>query len=354
MGYLTIDSLTKKYGDLTAVKSINLKIKQGEMVALLGGSGCGKTTILRMIAGFIEPNAGTVSINGKVMNNIPAYKRNVGIFFQNYALFPHMTVIENVEFSLKLKKMKKAEIKEKVEYILGLVKLEGKGDSYPRQLSGGQQQRVALARALVMEPDVLLLDEPLSNLDSKLRQEMQVEIKRIQKKLKLTTIIVTHDQEEAVSLANRVVIMNEGEIEQIGEPGEVFNHPAHPFVAEFMGFSNFMEGKIVRKEGKEIQIEVAEGKVMNQSYDRADELAVGDAVVLTIRPEAVLISKTEEDGYAQGKIVNMTYKGHNTMVDILSSFNEKVQAINVDMVLPKEGESIYFAFPSDKVIIYKK
>lgn len=353
MGYLTIEGLTKKFGDFTAVNDFNLKIQQGEMIALLGGSGCGKTTILRMIAGFIEPYSGTVSINGKVMNSIPAYKRNVGIFFQNYALFPHMTVNENVAFSLKLKKLKKDEIQKKVDYILGLVKLEGMGDRYPRQLSGGQQQRVALARALVMEPDVLLLDEPLSNLDAKLRQEMQVEIKRIQKELKLTTIIVTHDQEEAVSLANRVVIMNKGEIEQIGQPSEVFNRPAHPFVADFMGFSNFVNGKIVGKDGKRLEIEVADGYVMEQAYDQADELAVGDEVTLTIRPEAVLISNSEKEGYTKGELVSMTYKGHHTLVDISSSVHEKIQAINVDMVLPKEGEELYFTFPSDKVIVYK-
>jgi ABC-type Fe3+/spermidine/putrescine transport system ATPase subunit len=306
-----------------------------------------------MIAGFIEPYAGTVTINGNVMNAIPAYKRNVGIFFQNYALFPHMTVTENVAFSLKMKKMKKNETQKKVDDILSLVKLDGMGDRYPRQLSGGQQQRVALARALVMEPDVLLLDEPLSNLDAKLRQEMQVEIKRIQKELKLTTIIVTHDQEEAVSLANRVVIMNEGEIEQIGQPSQVFNQPAHPFVADFMGFANFVQGKLAAKEGNVLQIKTPDGAVMQQVYDRADQLDLEDEVVMTIRPEAVLISAVEKEGYTRGKLVSMTYKGHHTLVDISSSVHEKIQAINVDMELPEEGEAIYFAFPSDKVIVYK-
>lgn len=259
MGYLKLNNLTKKYGDFTAVSNINIDLEKGEMVALLGGSGCGKTTILRMIAGFIEPNEGTVEIDGNVMNKIPAYKRNVGIFFQNYALFPHMTVFDNVAFSLKLKKLPKDEIKKKVEDILELVKLVGLGERYPRELSGGQQQRVALARALVMEPNVLLLDEPLSNLDAQLRIEMQVEIKRIQRHLGLTTIIVTHDQEEAVSLADRIIIMNAGHIYQMGTPKYVFNHPASPFVADFMGFSNFVEGTVDSVDSERISVKTSTG-----------------------------------------------------------------------------------------------
>ncbi|MBQ2867325.1 MAG: ABC transporter ATP-binding protein, partial [Firmicutes bacterium] len=237
MATLELKNITKRFGDFTAVKDFNLTVEDGEMIALLGGSGCGKTTTLRMIAGFTEPTEGSIFVAGKEMGKIPPYKRNVGIFFQNYALFPHMTVFENVAFGLKLQKLPKAEIEQRVSEILSLVKLYGLEKRYPRELSGGQQQRVALARALVTRPSILLLDEPLSNLDAKLRVEMQVEIKRIQKELAITTIIVTHDHEEAVSLADRVIVMNAGQILQVGSPYEIFDKPNSEFIADFMGFS---------------------------------------------------------------------------------------------------------------------
>ena len=249
MATLELQGLTKRFGEFTAVDSMNLKAAEGEMIALLGGSGCGKTTTLRMIAGFTEPTAGQILVDGKNVSTIPPYRRNIGIFFQNYALFPHMTVFENVAFGLKLQKLPKNEIRERVEHMLALVKLTGMDKRYPRQLSGGQQQRVALARALVTRPSILLLDEPLSNLDAKLRVEMQVEIKRIQKELGITTIIVTHDHEEAVSLADRVIVMNAGHILQIGKPQEVFDRPASPFIADFMGFSTFLHGIAAGAEG---------------------------------------------------------------------------------------------------------
>ena len=334
MGYLKLNNLTKKYGDFTAVSNINIDLEKGEMVALLGGSGCGKTTILRMIAGFIEPNEGTVEIDGNVMNKIPAYKRNVGIFFQNYALFPHMTVFDNVAFSLKLKKLPKDEIKKKVEDILELVKLVGLGERYPRELSGGQQQRVALARALVMEPNVLLLDEPLSNLDAQLRIEMQVEIKRIQRHLGLTTIIVTHDQEEAVSLADRIIIMNAGHIYQMGTPKYVFNHPASPFVADFMGFSNFVEGTV-------------------DSVD-SERISVKTSTIFTVRPENVIVLDKEEPGCLKGKVMNVTYKGNMTRIDVEGIFDEVFHVSSYDYDGPSAGEEIYLSIPESKVIIYKK
>jgi ABC-type Fe3+/spermidine/putrescine transport system ATPase subunit len=354
MSYLEIKNLTKKYGDFTAVESIDLNIEKGEMIALLGGSGCGKTTILKMIAGFTEPSAGTISINGNVVNALPPYKRNVGIFFQNYALFPHMSVFDNVAFSLKLKKLKKAEIQEKVSYILGLVKLEGKEGRYPRQLSGGQQQRVALARALVMEPDVLLLDEPLSNLDAKLRQDMQMEIKRIQKELGLTTIIVTHDQEEAISLANRVVIMNAGQILQEDAPTDVFNCPADPFIADFMGFSNFLTGMVEAASDGCFQLNLGNSNIIKLT-DRNDAaiLSDGDKVEIAIRPENVLLSASAQEGFIKGTIISSTYKGHHTLLEISSNLPGNVSVTLTDIDVPKEGNETYFAFPSEKVIIYK-
>ncbi len=354
MGYLTIKNLTKRYGDFTAVHNINVDLEKGEMVALLGGSGCGKTTILRMIAGFIQPNEGTVEIEGKVMNKIPAYKRNVGIFFQNYALFPHMTVFDNVAFSLKLKKMSKEDVKKKVDDILSLVKLVGLGERYPRELSGGQQQRVALARALVMEPNVLLLDEPLSNLDAKLRVEMQVEIKRIQRQLGLTTIIVTHDQEEAVSLADRIIIMNAGHILQTGSPKYVFNHPATPFVADFMGFANFIDGKITKSENGNIALVTSTGVSVSSTDTESHDLNVGEEATFTIRPENINVLQNEQKGCLKGKVLNVTYKGNITRVDVEGIFDDLIHFSSYDYEGPSVGEDIYLSMPESKVIIYKK
>lgn len=354
MGYLTIKNLTKRYGNFTAVHNIDLDLEKGEMVALLGGSGCGKTTILRMIAGFIQPNEGTVEIDGKVMNKIPSYKRNVGIFFQNYALFPHMTVFDNVAFSLKLKKMSKDDIKKKVDEILALVKLVGLSERYPRELSGGQQQRVALARALVMEPNVLLLDEPLSNLDAKLRVEMQVEIKRIQRQLGLTTIIVTHDQEEAVSLADRIIIMNAGNILQTGSPKYVFNHPATPFVADFMGFANFVDGKITKSENGKLTLETSTGVSVSSIDTESHDLCVGEQATFTIRPENISVLESEREGCLKGKVLNVTYKGNMTRIDVEGIFNECIHISSYDYEGPNVGEDIYLSLPESKVIIYKK
>lgn len=354
MGYLTIKNLTKRYGDFTAVHNIDIDLEKGEMVALLGGSGCGKTTILRMIAGFIQPNEGTVEIDGKIMNKIPSYKRNVGIFFQNYALFPHMSVFDNVAFSLKLKKMSKEDIKEKVDSILSLVKLVGLSERYPRELSGGQQQRVALARALVMEPNVLLLDEPLSNLDAKLRVEMQVEIKRIQHQLGITTIIVTHDQEEAVSLADRIIIMNAGSILQTGSPKYVFNHPATPFVADFMGFANFINGKISKNEGGRITLVAETGINVSSTDIQSHDLSAGEEAVFTIRPENVLVLDKECEGCLKGRVLNLTYKGNMTGIDVEGIFSECIHVCSYDYEGPGVGEDIFLSLPEHKVIIYKK
>ncbi len=354
MGYLEIKNLTKKFGEFTAVEDISLTVEKGEIIALLGGSGCGKTTILRMLAGFIEPYNGTISLEGNVINKIPAYKRNIGIFFQNYALFPHMTVLDNIAFSLKIKKMKKEQIKNKVEQILKMVRLEGLEKRYPKELSGGQQQRVALARALVMEPAVLLLDEPLSNLDAKLRVEMQLEIKRIQRELGITTIIVTHDQEEAISLADRVVIMNAGRILQKGTPREVFHYPSKLFVAEFMGVLNFFEGTAIHKQEKSLDIKLGKDYMIHSSHESIKEISKGDTVTAAIRPESIVVSESFTEGFYKGKIVSQTYKGTMTRLDIAGEGDLILHVNSSDYEGPDVGEEIYYSFPEDKVIIYKK
>ncbi len=264
-----------------------------------------------------------------------------------------MTVFDNIAFSLKIKKMKKEQVRSKVADILKMVRLEGLEKRYPRELSGGQQQRVALARALVMEPAVLLLDEPLSNLDAKLREEMQLEIKRIQRELGLTTIIVTHDQEEAISLADRVVIMNEGHIMQEGAPKDVFQYPSKPFVAEFMGFLNFFEGFVISKQDGSMGIKISPGHVINSAHKSIEDILEGDKVLAAIRPESILVSKDYRSGYQKGKIISQTYKGTMTRLDIAGEEDFVLHVNCYDYEGPDAGKDIYYSLPDDKVIIYK-
>jgi putative spermidine/putrescine transport system ATP-binding protein len=244
MAQLEIQNLVKRYGDFHAVRDVSLTVADGEFLVLLGPSGCGKTTTLRMVAGFIEPTAGSVKLGGADVTRLPPWKRNAGMVFQSYALFPHLTVAQNVAFGLEMRKVPRAEIDKRVEETLALVRLEGYGGRLPRQLSGGQQQRVALARALAIHPDVLLLDEPLSNLDAKLRQEVRVEIRELQQRMGLTTVMVTHDQEEALTMADRLVVMSEGSVRQVGSQRDLYERPADRFVAGFVGRSTFLDGAV--------------------------------------------------------------------------------------------------------------
>src|SRR6476661_752181 len=244
MAQLDIEKLTKRYGDFHAVRDVSLSVADGEFLVLVGPSGCGKTTTLRMVAGFIEPTSGHVKLAGADVTLLPPWKRNTGMVFQSYALFPHLTVAQNVAFGLEMRKLAKADIDRRVDEALALVRLSGFGARLPRQLSGGQQQRVALARALAIRPDVLLLDEPLSNLDAKLREEVRIEIRELQRQLGLTTVMVTHDQEEALTVADRLVVMADGEIRQIGNQRDLYERPADRFVAGFVGRSTFLDGRV--------------------------------------------------------------------------------------------------------------
>ena len=244
MARLQLTGITKRYGEFKAADDVSLDIADGEFLVLLGPSGCGKTTTLRIIAGFIEPTSGSVRVGDRDITSLPPWKRNTGLVFQSYALFPHMTVAENIAFGLEMRKMPKADMAPKITEALRLVRLDHLSDRLPRQLSGGQQQRVALARALVFRPDVLLLDEPLSNLDAKLRQDVRVEIRELQRKLGLTTVMVTHDQEEALTMADRLVVMSEGRIRQIGSQQDLYERPSEKFVADFVGRSTFIDGRM--------------------------------------------------------------------------------------------------------------
>jgi putative spermidine/putrescine transport system ATP-binding protein len=244
MARLQLTALTKTYGDVRAVAGVDLDIGEGELVVLLGPSGCGKTTTLRMIAGFVAPTAGEIRLGGRDITRQPPWKRNTGLVFQSYALFPHLTAAGNIAFGMRMRNVPQPRIDAKLAEVLRLVRLEGLSDRLPRELSGGQQQRVALARALVIEPDILLLDEPLSNLDAKLRAEVRVEIRELQRKLGLTTVMVTHDQEEALTMADRLVVMSNGKVQQVGSQRELYEHPVNAFVAGFVGRTNFVRGHV--------------------------------------------------------------------------------------------------------------
>ena len=244
MARLQLSGVSKTYGDVRAVVGVDLDIAQGELVVLLGPSGCGKTTTLRMIAGFVAPTSGEIRLGGRDITREPPWKRNTGLVFQSYALFPHLSAAQNIAFGLRMRRLPEAQVAAKLAEVLRLVRLEGLAERMPRELSGGQQQRVALARALVIEPDILLLDEPLSNLDAKLRTEVRVEIRELQRKLGLTTVMVTHDQEEALTMADRLVVMSAGSVQQVGTQRELYEHPVNGFVAGFVGRTNFLRGRV--------------------------------------------------------------------------------------------------------------
>lgn len=304
---ININKAVKKYGNLTIIPGLDEHIKNGEFFTLLGPSGCGKTTLLRMIAGFNSIEGGTIAFNDKVINDIPAHERNIGMVFQSYAIFPHLTVRENVEYGLKLRKLPKAEMKEKVDKILDVVQITEYQDRLPERLSGGQQQRVALARAIVIHPSVLLMDEPLSNLDAKLRVEMRTAIREVQKQVGITTVYVTHDQEEALSISDRIAVMKKGEIQQTARPHTIYTRPYNVFVSIFIGHSNLFHGTI-KGDAKGKVVVFNDGYIMpmdNLSEDAVD----GMEVIISVRPEEFSIQK---DGL-KCKIKNKVFLGkYNT------------------------------------------
>jgi spermidine/putrescine transport system ATP-binding protein len=277
---------------VAAVRDVNLGIRSGEFFTLLGPSGCGKTTTLRLIGGFEAPSSGEVYIEGKAMHDVPPYRRPVNIVFQNYALFPHLTVAQNIGFGLAVKRVPRAERENRIGDALALVRLPGLGDRKPSHLSGGQQQRVALARALVNDPAVLLLDEPLGALDLKLRKQMQIELKHLQQQVGITFIYVTHDQEEALTMSDRIAVMNEGQVLQVGDPVTVYEKPATRFVADFIGESNFLQGAVDSVSGGRVQVVVGESMVHAEA--NGVPLSPGQQVTLTVRPERLTLTRPEE------------------------------------------------------------
>lgn len=287
MANVELANVRKAYKGVEAVCRLNLRVEQGEFFSLLGPSGCGKSTTLRMIAGFVQPSEGDIFIQGQNVTDFPPERRNIGIVFQNYAIFPHMNVFNNIAYGLKVRKVKKAEIERRVESALATVGLAGYGQRYQRELSGGEQQRVALARVLVIEPRILLLDEPLSALDKKLREEMKFWIKGLQQQLGITTVYVTHDQNEALTMSDRVAVMNKGSIEQIGTPREIYEWPASRFVTDFIGESNILEGQVVGDADDLVELSFADQRVR---APKTREIVVGERVSFVVRPENVVLN----------------------------------------------------------------
>ncbi|RKU27424.1 spermidine/putrescine ABC transporter ATP-binding protein [Candidatus Poribacteria bacterium] len=326
-GQIILSSVTQQYGDAVAVDNISLQIEGGEFFSLLGPSGCGKTTTLRIIGGFVIPTDGEVFINSKPMHEIPPYRRPVNTVFQNYALFPHKTVAENIAFGLQMKKVAKTGIAKAVEHFLDLIQLPNYGKRKPNELSGGERQRVALARALINEPSILLLDEPLSALDLKLRKQMQLELKELQRKVGITFVYVTHDQGEALALSDRIAVMNEGKILQVGTPSEIYDNPENRFVADFIGTTNFFDGTITKLDDQYliIQSETDPSFTFVSSFQRDIELNA--SVTIAVRPERIDIT-SEKDIDAQnsidGVIQDVSYLGTTLQYTVKTEFNQPV------------------------------
>jgi spermidine/putrescine transport system ATP-binding protein len=351
---LSLIGLEKRYGDMRAVAGISLEVPEGEFLTLLGPSGCGKTTTLGLIAGFFPPSAGEVRIQGRSVTNLPSFRRDIGVVFQDYALFPHMSAAQNVAFGLRMRKVGKVEMERRVAEALALVQLGGLGDRRPHELSGGQRQRVALSRALVIRPAILLLDEPLSNLDLKLREEMRVEIAELQRRLKITTVFVTHDQGEALVMSDRVAVMNAGTIEQIGPPAEIYERPASRFVAEFIGRMNFFPGRVVSESGRRV-VGTAHGSILALSIPR--DVADGAAVNIAIRPERARVSVNGPPAgcfAAQGRVDQTLYLGSTREIRLILEGGARatVEAPNAGTNAgPAPGDAVWFTAPLEACLV---
>lgn len=340
-----IRDVTKVFGSFVALDQVSLDIKEGEFMTFLGPSGCGKTTCLRLISGFDQPTTGEVYIGGKNVTNDPPYKRDVNQVFQSYALFPHLTVRENIEFGLRMKKMPPAEMKQRVDWDISITSLQGMEDRKPAQLSGGQRQRVALARAIVCEPKVLLLDEPLSALDAKLRTQMRAELKNLQKRLGITFIFVTHDQEEALSMSDRIAVMNKGRVEQIGTAAEIYHHPRTEFVASFIGETNIVEAEV---------LEVREGRLLCRLeggldlWIRGNDSLPGSKMLVSVRPEKIHLHRAQPpgaDNVFRARITSEVFKGAVDDMTLVTDGGLELEALlaNEGADAPEfhEGEQVW-------------
>ena len=348
---LSINNIVKKFGDFTALDNISFDIEPGKFVTLLGPSGCGKTTILRVIAGLLEPDEGQIFFNGKIMNDVPPNKRNTAMCFQSYALFPHKTVYENIRFGLRMKKVPDAEQKARIEEAMAMVNITGLGQRKPYELSGGQQQRVALVRMIVVRPDIFLFDEPLSNLDAKLREKVRVEIREVQKTMGITAIYVTHDQAEALAISDTIISMKQGSITQKADPRTIYDFPRTKFVADFIGTANIISAKLGSKKGEFVEVATPIGSfIANNAHQIKDK-----EIALCIRPEDLHPILTGEErpenmNIITGKIRNSVYMGN--ILDLFFKVGDHMirASISKDYVI-EEGAIIDFAIPFDKVLI---
>jgi ABC-type Fe3+/spermidine/putrescine transport system ATPase subunit len=354
---IRIVDVTKKFGDLEAVKDVTLEVKTGDFFTLLGPSGCGKTTLLRSIAGFNQPEKGEIYFDTKRVDKIAAHKRGIGMVFQNYAVFPHLNVLNNVAYGLKARNFSADEIRPKVSKALHMVRLAGMEDRFPNQLSGGQLQRVAIARALVIEPHVLLMDEPLSNLDAKLRVEMRSEIRELQQSMKITTLYVTHDQEEALSISDCIAVMNHGVVEQVGKPWEIYTAPVNRFVAGFIGTTNFFEGTWISGKDGEGTAQVSNIKMRVPALSPR----AGEKVSFAIRPEAFKVADeiTEAERCCflslPARVKKVEYLGFMTKYDLELCQGLSVKVVSYDVLpnhLRKPGETLDLFYDPQRVLVY--
>lgn len=346
MAFMTLNQIDVSYDKKKQIlKGLDLKVEKGELVSLLGPSGCGKSTTLRVVAGFIDPQGGTFTLDGEDMTRVAVHKRNFGLVFQSYALFPHLIVYDNVAFGLRTRKMDKETIDKKVKDILEVCGLTELAQRFPKQMSGGQRQRVALARALVIEPKLLLLDEPLSNLDAKLRLSMRVEIKRLQKKLGITTLFVTHDQEECFSISDKVAVMNNGVIEQFDTPENIYRRPATEFVARFIGFENFLE---MERDGVHVY-RVPDGSRFEVDMDCEEEAFAG-----TIRPDDICLAEQgQQENVLTGAVGVRTFLGKSYQYEVNTAAG--VLKVNMDTSnLFREGQEIRLYLPKDKLVLVRR
>ena len=344
---IKIENAQKRYGDNIIIENLSLDIKQGEFFTLLGPSGCGKTTLLRMIAGFNSIEKGDFYFNEKRINDLDPAKRNIGMVFQNYAIFPHLTVEQNVEFGLKNRKVSKEEMKVETEKFLKLMQIDEYRDRMPERLSGGQQQRVALARALVIKPDVLLMDEPLSNLDAKLRIEMRTAIKEIQNSIGITTVYVTHDQEEAMAVSDRIAVMKDGEIQHLGQPKDIYQRPANLFVATFIGKTNVLNGNL---NGSILKVAGKYDITLNNIKDKN----IKGNVVISIRPEEFVIDESQIKDGIKAFIDSSVFLGLNTHYFAHLESGEKIEIVQeskIDSIIPK-GTEVYLKIKQDKINVF--
>ena len=357
VGQITLTSLTKQFGDTIAVDDVSLQIEVGEFFSLLGPSGCGKTTTLRIIGGFVYPTAGEVRINGELMAETPPYRRPVNTVFQNYALFPHKTVAQNIAFGLQMKKVSKAETSDAVERSLDLIQLPGYGHRKPNELSGGERQRVALARALINEPTILLLDEPLSALDLKLRKQMQLELKALQRKVGITFVYVTHDQGEALALSDRIAVMNDGKILQVGTPADIYDSPQSRFVADFIGTSNFLEGTLI----SENEVTLTAESPLKVFCTPNSDVPLNATVIVAIRPERFDVRTTptsDMPNFLRGVIQDESYLGTTLRYTVQTDYpnplivhQQNTGARDTHRFQP--GDPVYLQWTHENAIVLK-